>query len=113
MANSSEWQAQLAASVATQAQLQRERRRRLLGEYGPDRWPRGAVLIFRPHLDEKDQETRAAVKIGSATWTLTARGGTHTWGELLELAGEGHVLKAAADEKAVRLIVVVAESLEE
>src|SRR5260370_14140010 len=85
-----------------------EARRRLIAalvsEYGPDMWERGAVLVFMPGDDDKDQEVRAAVKIGVDEWTLTARGGTRSYGETLLKVGSGKVLHRVTSTQEVRII---------
>lgn len=62
------------------------------------------MLIFRPGLGERDQETRAAVKIGPGLWTLTARGRTRTWAETLALVGLGRVLMQVSNETEARFL---------
>lgn len=104
---------ELAAVLAANAQRVREqaeeRRRALLAEYGPDRFRRGEVLIFRPHLEEADQETRVAVKIGPDSWTLSARGGTRPWAEMLAFAGSGHRLMKSTNEVELTPVITVQE----
>lgn len=84
------------AQLQRAAEEQEERRRqyyaRLRGMYGPDDWPRGTILVFYPNPNEKDQEIRAAVKIGVNQWTLTARGSSRTWEETLEKIGLGKIM---------------------
>jgi hypothetical protein len=84
--------AQMQRGAAEQAERQRQHRACLRSVYGPDEWDRGTVLIFYPNPNEKDQEIRAAVKIGMGQWTLTARGGIRTWDEMLEKLGLGKIL---------------------
>lgn len=84
--------AQVQRSAAEQEERRRLYRARLRGMYGPDDWPRGAVLVFYPNPNEKDQEARAAIKIGVSQWTLTGRGGTRPWDEMLEKIGPGKIL---------------------
>ncbi len=60
--------------------------------YGPGDWPRGTILIFYLNPNEKDQEIRAAVKIGVNQWTITGRGNSRTWDETLEKIGPGKLM---------------------
>lgn len=74
------------------AERLRQRIEELIKSYGPDRWPRDTVLLFKPHPDDKDQEVRAAVKIGIDQWTLTARRTSRSWIDTLLLVGLGKLL---------------------
>lgn len=100
--------ANLAASARRQQEIAEEHRRALVAEYGPDHFSRGDVLIFRPHPEDADQETRVAVKIDSDRWTLTARGSSRTWVETLVLAGAGHQLAKCGSETPVGLVIGIA-----
>jgi hypothetical protein len=84
--------AQMQHAADAQEEQRRRYRARLRGMYGPGDWPRGTILIFYPNPDEKDQEVRAAVKIGVDQWTITGRGNSRTWDETLEKVGPGKIL---------------------
>ena len=84
--------AQIAITAKQQEEQQRQYRAYLRGKYGPGDWPRGTILIFYPGPDEKDQEIRAAIKIGVNEWALTARGGTRTWDETLVKIGPSKLM---------------------
>jgi hypothetical protein len=84
--------ADMQRQAAQAAEIRRQQVAGLIKLYGPDRWPRGTVVVFMPHPDDKDQEVRAAVKIGTDQWTLTARRTSRSWGETLLLVGAGKIL---------------------
>jgi hypothetical protein len=84
--------ANMQRAAAAQEEEIRRNRARLRGMYGPGDWPRGTTLIFYPNPNEKDQEVRAAVKIGVDQWTTTGRGSSRTWDETLEKIGPGKIL---------------------
>jgi hypothetical protein len=84
--------AQVQRMAAEQAEQRQQYLVHLRNMYGPDNWDRGTILIFYPNPNEKDQEIRASVKIGVNQWTLTARGNSRTWDEMLEKVGPGKLM---------------------
>jgi hypothetical protein len=85
--------ARMQRSAAEEVERRQRYHARLCSIYGSDDWPRATVLIFDPNHNEKDQEIRAAVKIGAGEWTLSGRGGSRTWNETLEKLGPGKVMQ--------------------
>lgn len=105
----SETEAALKATAARAIAESEARHRLLIAEYGTDAYRRGDVLVFRPHEDDRDQETRAAVKVGAGEWTLSGRGNRHSWLEILEYAGSGKTLSRVTAERPARVLQIRAD----
>lgn len=98
--------ADMQREAAQAAELRERRIAGFIKLYGSDRWSRGTVIVFMPHPDDKDQEVRAAVKIGTDQWTLTARRTSRSWGETLLLIGSGKILHRVTATQADQVIQV-------
>lgn len=99
--------AQMQRAAAEQEEQQRRYRAYLHSLYGTDHWDRGTILIFYPNPNGKDQEVRAAIKIGVNMWTTTGRGNSRTWDETLEKIGPGKILHQVTETRP--LVIVEAE----